>query len=76
MAARHLRQLLYDYIRVDFPVMTLESHHHSLFTRQSRADSKVTVSAYTTFSDSTLSADDLVNSPAVYAGLHLLREQP
>ena len=76
MAARHFRQLLHDYIRVDFPVTTLESHHHSLFTRQSRADSEVAVSAYTTFSDSTLSADDLVNSPAVYACFQVLRVQP
>ena len=61
-----------------FPVMTLESHHHSLFTRQSRADSKVAVSAYTTFSGSTLSAVDLVNSTVLYtyAGLQALRVQP
>jgi len=65
MAARHFRRLLYDYIRAVFPMMTLESYHHSLFTRQSRADSKVAVSAYITFSDSTLSADDLLNSPAL-----------
>ena len=76
MAARHFRRLLYGCIRVVFPVMTLESHHHSLFTRQSRADSTVAVSAYTTFSDSTLSADDLLNSPVVYAGLQALRVQP
>jgi hypothetical protein len=76
MAARHFRRLLYDYVRVVFPVMTLESHHHSLFTRQSRADSKVAVSVYATFSDWTLSADDLLNSPVVYAGLQALKMQP
>jgi hypothetical protein len=76
MAARHFRRLLYDYIRTVFLVKTLESHHHGLFTRQSRSDSKVAVSAYTTFSDSTLSADDLLNSAVVYAGLQALRVQP
>jgi hypothetical protein len=47
MAAWNFRRLL-DNIRAVFPVMTLESLHHSLFTRQSRADTKVAVSAYTT----------------------------
>jgi len=43
MAALYFRRLLYDHILVVFPVMTLESLHHSLFTRHSRADSKVAV---------------------------------
>ena len=54
MAVWHFRRLLYDSIRAVYPVMSLESHNYSLFTRQSRADTKVAVSACTTFSDSTM----------------------